>query len=63
MSNVFDYVLSENVCPFCGSLESGMCIMDAVEFRCGTSLSTMRINSVYNQSEECKSRVEKKVKE
>lgn len=55
----FDYMLSKNVCPFCGALDSGMCIMDAVEFLCGTSLSTMRIEPVYNQSKECKIRSKK----
>lgn len=43
-----------NNCPFCDEKGTMMCIMDADEFRCGTSYSWM--SQKYTRSEHCRNR-------
>lgn len=49
-----------SICPFCGESSVTMDSMDGYDFRCGTFVSTMRIELTYHQSDRCKENIKKK---
>lgn len=54
-------MVEESICPFCGVSSVVDFAMDGYEFKCGTFVSTMRIEPTYHQSEECKTNSKKDV--